>query len=89
MFEMIRRLIDEKLFVAEYSINTITTHGLFELTPLQRILFEKYEYDSDGWMYHREDSRYDGSNEIFIRLEFVNPSTGEELIFTWEANNEN
>ena len=84
MYNLIRQLIKNKQFSVEYSIDTIDVKGLYNLTPIQKELLTSYEFDADAYMYHREDSKYDGLNPIYIRLEFINPDTKEELTFTWE-----
>ena len=89
MYNKILQLIDNKSFECEYSIGCISPHGLFELSDSQKRLFENYGFDSTGWMYSREDSKLSGHECVYIRIEFINPSTMEALIFTWEDDKNN
>ena len=91
MYNFITRLISLKMFTVEYSIDTIKSQNYMgDLTVSHVELFNKYEFDLDGWKYLREDSRINEAGDPeFVRIQFVNPDTREELTFTWEDTNEN
>ena len=89
MYNKVLQLIDNKSFDCEYSIGTIEPHGLYKLSDSQRRLIESYGFDPNDWLYHREDSKINDVKQlIYIKIEFINPSTKEELVFTWEENND-
>lgn len=91
MYDKVLKLIENKLFKFEYSINTIKYHGLYAISESQKRLLSLYEFYPNDWLYHREDSKINDDKQlIYMKIEFINPITKEELSFIWEeSNNEN
>lgn len=89
MYNTVLQLIDSKSFDCEYSISTIESHGLYKLSDSQKRLIALYGFDPNDWLYHREDSKIRDDNQLsYMRIEFINPTTNEELVFTWEDSND-
>ena len=94
MYDGIILLMKNMAFDYEYSIGTIKHNNLYDLAVSHKKMLaaygEKFNFDPEGYKYHREVSKANEDGRIvYARIEFINPTTDEELVFTWDDKHEN